>query len=76
LTAIENEIEAAVRNQDALALDTAAGAVSFQKFLLAKLEEVSTVVAEAHNDNISAGATLNTLVTEYFSSTGGRSPTG
>lgn len=65
LAAIEDEIETAVHNQDVLALDTHAGASSFQKFLLAKQQEIRTVVADAHNEDIAQSATLRTLLAQY-----------
>lgn len=67
LTEIEDEINSAVQNQDAMAIDTPAGALSFHKFLLAKHQEIHTVVADAYNEDIAAGAQLESLLPQYLS---------
>lgn len=65
LAAIEGEIDSAVRDQDALALDTPAGALSFHKFLLAKQQEIQSIVADAHSEDVAQSATLRTLLAQY-----------
>lgn len=66
LSVIENEIESAVRNQDALALDTHAGAQSFHRFLLAKQQEIQTVVSEANAEDLTSRARLESLLPQYL----------
>lgn len=70
LDAIAAEIDGAVRNQAALALDTAVGAREFQKFLIAKQQEISAVVSQARDVNDATRATLDTLRENYTSSAG------
>lgn len=70
LDAIAAEIEGAVKNQAALALDTAMGAREFQKFLIAKQHEISAVVSHARDIDSATRATLDTLRENYTSSAG------
>jgi hypothetical protein len=70
LDAIAAEIDGAVKNQAALALDTAMGAREFQKFLIAKQQEISAVVSHARDIDGATRATLNTLRENYTSSAG------
>lgn len=67
LAAIEDEIESAIRHQDALALDTSEGALSFHRFLLAKQREIGTIVADANNEDILQGEKLESLLPQYLS---------
>jgi hypothetical protein len=70
LDAIAAEIDGAVKNQAALALDTAMGAREFQKFLIAKQQEISAVVSHARDIDGATRATLDTLRENYTSSAG------
>jgi hypothetical protein len=65
LDAIAAEIDGALTNQGALALDTAIGAREFQKFLLAKQQEISTVVKQARDLGSARAATLDKLHEHY-----------
>lgn len=57
LDAIGADIEAAVANQQAMALDTPAGAATFSRFLDAKTQDINTVVAKtAVRSRAGAGA--------------------
>lgn len=70
LDAIAAEIDGAVRNQAALALDTAMGAREFQKFLIAKQQEISAVVSRARDVGDRTRAALETLRENYTSPAG------
>ena len=70
LDAIAAEIDGAVKNQAALALDTAIGAREFQKFLIAKQQEISAVVSQARDIDGATRARLDTLRENYTSSAG------
>jgi hypothetical protein len=65
LDAIAAEIDGAVTNQAALALDTAMGAREFQKFLIAKQQEISAVVSQARGLDGAARAALDKLREHY-----------
>ncbi|WP_343575661.1 DUF4226 domain-containing protein [Mycobacterium sp.] len=70
LDAIAAEIDGAVANQGALALDTAMGAREFQKFLIAKQQEISAVVSRARDVDAQTRAALDTLRANYTSPAG------
>ncbi len=70
LDAIEAEIDGAVTNQAALALDTAMGAREFQKFLIAKQQEISAVVSQARGVDGSTKAALDKLRENYTAPAG------
>jgi hypothetical protein len=70
LDAIAAEIDGAVTNQAALALDTAMGAREFQKFLIAKQREISTVVSQARRLDGETRAALDKLREHYTASAG------
>lgn len=70
LDAIAAEIDSAVKNQAALGLDTAMGAREFQKFLIAKQREISTVVSTARELGDAKKAVLETLREHYTGSAG------
>ena len=70
LDAIAAEIDGAVKNQAALALDTAMGARQFQKFLIAKQQEISAVVSQGRDIDGATRARLDTLRENYTSSAG------
>ncbi len=65
LDAIAAEIDAAVSNQASLALDTAIGAREFQKFLIAKQQEISAVVSRARDVDGATRAALDELRENY-----------
>jgi predicted component of type VI protein secretion system len=65
LDGIAAEIDDAVANQAALALDTAMGAREFQKFLIAKQREISAVVSNAREIAEAKRAVLDTLREHY-----------
>jgi|ERR1700743_20572 predicted component of type VI protein secretion system len=65
LDAIVAEIDHAVRNQAALAIDTPLGASEFQGFLVAKQREIAAVVAQAHELDRAKRAVLESLRTRY-----------
>jgi hypothetical protein len=65
LDAIAAEIDGAVTNQAALALDTPTGAREFQKFLIAKQQEISAVVSHARGLDGSTTAALDKLREHY-----------
>lgn len=67
LDAIEREIEQAVAQQSALALDTAAGGLEFQRFLLAKHREIIGIVTDATEKGRTHRATLVALTARYSS---------
>ncbi|MBV9721181.1 MAG: DUF4226 domain-containing protein [Mycobacterium sp.] len=58
LDVIAAEIDSAVANQQALALNTPAGALSFSRFLQVKTQDIKQVVAEAVADCTSDAAVL------------------
>ncbi len=68
LDEIAAEIDSAVANQAALGLDTAVGAREFQKFLIAKQREISTVVSNAREVDSAKKAVLETLREHYTGS--------
>lgn len=70
LDAIAAEIAGAVTNQAALALDTATGAREFQKFLIAKQQEISAVVSQARDIDDATRAALDKL-REHYTAPGG-----
>jgi predicted component of type VI protein secretion system len=70
LDEIAAEIDSAVANQAALGLDTALGAREFQKFLIAKQREISTVVSNAREVGSATKAVLETLREHYTGSAG------
>ena len=65
LDVIAAEIECAVANQQALALNTPAGALSFSRFLHGKTQDIRQVVAEALADSTSNAAVLRSLRPSY-----------
>jgi hypothetical protein len=67
LDAIAADIESAVAQQDALGLDTAAGARQFQRFLIAKQHEISDIVSAAAAENVAKSAALQQLSAQYAS---------
>ena len=70
LDAIAAEIDGAVINQAALALDTAIGAREFHKFLLAKQQEISAVVSQACEVGGATRAALDQLREHYTTPAG------
>lgn len=70
LDAVAAEIDGAMANQGALALDTAMGAREFQKFLIAKKQEISAVVSRARDVDVQTRAALDALRAHYASPTG------
>jgi hypothetical protein len=65
LDAISTEIDAAVQNQAALALDTPVGKREFRKFLIAKQREIGAVITQVHEVNLAKSAALHGLQTQY-----------
>jgi hypothetical protein len=65
LDVIATEIECAVANQQALALNTPAGALSFSRFLQAKTRDIQEVVAKAAAESTSNAAALRALRPSY-----------
>lgn len=65
LDAIGADIESAVANQRALALDTPAGAATFSKFLAAKAQDINRVVTETAEGSRGGAATLGSLDPPY-----------
>jgi hypothetical protein len=65
LDAIADEIERAVPNHAALAVDTPMGGREFQRFLVAKQREIAAVVANAHEFNRTKAAALHSLRDQY-----------
>lgn len=65
LDVIAAEIECAVADQQALALNTPAGARSFSMFLHGKTQDIKQVVAEAVADSASNAAVLRSLRSSY-----------
>lgn len=70
LDEIAAEIDSAVASQAALGLDTALGAREFQKFLIAKHREISTVVSNAREIDSAKTAELAALREHYTGSAG------
>ncbi|AQA02957.1 hypothetical protein BVC93_11520 [Mycobacterium sp. MS1601] len=65
LDAIGAEIENAVAQQHTWALDTAAGAREFQRFLLAKHRDITAVVTDAVADADARAAEIAQLADRY-----------
>jgi Domain of unknown function (DUF4226) len=65
LDAIGADIESAVANQRALAVDTPAGAAAFSKFLAAKTQDIKRVVTEIAARSRAGAATLGSLDPSY-----------
>ncbi|MGC2655815.1 MAG: DUF4226 domain-containing protein [Mycobacterium sp.] len=65
LDAIAREINGAVQNQAALALDTPVGTREFQKFLVAKQREIVAVITEARELDKAKRAVLEGLRSQY-----------
>jgi hypothetical protein len=65
IDAIAAEIESAVQNQAALALDTPLGAHEFHKLLNAKQREIIAIVCDACQLGSTKIAALQTLRTQY-----------
>ena len=65
LDAIQSEIDSAVQNRAALAVDTPMGAREFQRFLLARHREIIAIVSEAHQDDGVKKALLESLRSRY-----------
>jgi hypothetical protein len=65
LDAIGADIESAVANQQALAVDTPAGAATFSRFLATKTQDINRVVAETAAGSQSGSATLRSLGPSY-----------
>ncbi len=61
LDAIGADIESGVANQQALALDTPAGAATFSRFLATKTQDINRVVAETATESQARAATLRSL---------------
>ncbi|KAA8966473.1 DUF4226 domain-containing protein [Mycobacterium sp.] len=72
LDAISAEIEAAVQNQAALAVDTPMGARAFHKFLLAKQREIISIVTAARELDHANKAALESLRGRYSPDAGSR----
>jgi hypothetical protein len=71
LDAIAHEINSAVQNQAALALDTPVGRREFQKFLVAKQQEIVAVVTEARELDEAKRSVLEALRPQYTGSPAG-----
>ncbi|MET0702846.1 MAG: DUF4226 domain-containing protein [Mycobacterium sp.] len=65
LDAIAADIDAAVAHQEAFALDTAAGAHEFHRFLLAKQREISDIVSSTAALSDAKSAALQELLVHY-----------
>lgn len=65
LDAIAADIDAAVANQVAFALETAVGAREFRKFLLAKQQEITEVVSRARDVGVEVEAALDDARAHY-----------
>jgi len=65
LDAIAAEIDRAVLDRSALAVDTPLGAREFHHFLLAKLREIKSIVADAHQLGRAKTAMLEGLRGRY-----------
>lgn len=73
LDGIEAEIRDALANQQALALDTAAGARQFQRFLTVKTRDIHQVIADTVADSRARAEVVRSLSGGYRSE-GGRGP--
>ncbi|MBS4728088.1 DUF4226 domain-containing protein [Mycobacterium sp. SM1] len=65
LDEIAAEIDHAVRNQAALAVNTPIGAREFRRFLIAKQREIIAVVSHAHQVDMQAQTVLKALRSQY-----------
>ena len=65
LDEIEAAVESVVAHQDALGLDTPAGARELHRFLIAKQREVATIVADAAAEDGAKRAVLERLSAHY-----------
>lgn len=65
LDAIADEIDRAVAERAALAVDTPMGGREFQKFLVAKQREIAAVVADAQELDRAKSAVLDGLRAQY-----------
>ena len=65
LDAIQQEIDEAVARQIELAVDTPAGGLNFQRFLLAKQREISAIISQARQQDADQRARLESLSSEY-----------
>ncbi|OBF86169.1 hypothetical protein A5791_01620 [Mycobacterium sp. 852002-51163_SCH5372311] len=74
LTKLQQEIEAALRGRSDL--DTPAGARDFQRFLIGKLRDIRSVVADASLDDTSKSALMAAWTSLYNASTAGSSGAG
>jgi hypothetical protein len=74
LTQLQRETEAAVRARSDL--DTPAGARDFQRFLIGKLRDIRSVVANASLDDTSKSALMAAWTSLYDASKGGPSTPG
>ncbi|OBJ03317.1 DUF4226 domain-containing protein [Mycobacterium sp. 1465703.0] len=70
LDAIAEQIDRATLNQADLALDTPMGAREFQKFLVAKQREITTVVADAREFGHAKRVVLENLRAQYAADSG------
>jgi HPt (histidine-containing phosphotransfer) domain-containing protein len=70
LDEIAAEIEDAVRNQAALAVDTPMGAREFQRFLIDKQREIIAVVSHAHTLDEAKKTALESLRSQYAAPAG------
>lgn len=70
LNTIEAQIEGAVHTRMEFALDTPMGAREFQRFLIAKQREIIAIVAEAHSDDATKRAVLESLQPQYSTPVG------
>lgn len=68
LDTIAGEIDRAVQNQRALAVDTPLGSREFQKFLVAKQREIVAVVAYARDLGSTKKAVLESFRAQYTGS--------
>lgn len=71
LDAIAADIESAVAQQDAFALDTPAGAREFHRFLIAKHREIIDIVSVTAADSQSKSMALQQLLAHYSPSPAG-----
>ncbi|MGH3636646.1 DUF4226 domain-containing protein [Mycobacterium sp.] len=70
LDAIAAEIETAVHNQVALAIDTPMGARAFHMFLIAKQREIIAIVSDARELDRAQKSALESLCPPYGASAG------
>ncbi len=71
LDAIAREIDSAVHNQAALAIDTPAGRREFHRFLIAKQREILATVAQVREFGEAKSAVLKELSGRYATRTAG-----